>query len=132
MTAQSGDGPFYHGTRADLKVGDLLVAGRRSNFRPQVLMNHVYFTARVDIAALAAALAPGEAEERVYVIEPTGAFEDDPNVTDRKFPGNPTLSFRSRAPLRILGVLEGWARLSEQERRDWRERLSRNTGDIVN
>ncbi|MCB1390392.1 MAG: NAD(+)--rifampin ADP-ribosyltransferase [Rhodobacteraceae bacterium] len=126
------DGPFYHGTRADLAPGDLLVAGRRSNYRPDVVMNHVYFTALPDGAGLAAALAPGEGRERVYVVRPTGDFEDDPNVTDRKFPGNPTRSYRSRAPLLIVGELAEWTRLSAEERQAWRERLARNTGEIIN
>ena len=97
------EGPFFHGTKADLRVGDLLTAGFRSNYRPDVVMNHIYFTALPDGAGLAAELAAGEAAPRVYAVEPTGAFEDDPNVTDKKFPGNPTRSYRSRDPLRIVG-----------------------------
>src|SRR6478735_6921108 len=96
-------GPFYHGTRADLKVGDLLTAGFRSNYRPEVIMNHIYFTALVNGAGLAAALASGEGRERVYIVEPTGSFENDPNVTNKKFPGNPTRSYRSTDPLKIVG-----------------------------
>lgn len=84
------EGPFFHGTKADLRVGDLLTAGFRSNYRPEVVMNHIYFTALRDGAGLAAELAAGEAAPRVYAVEPTGTFEDDPNVTDKKFPGNPT------------------------------------------
>ena len=80
-------GPFYHGTRADLQVGDLLTAGRISNYQSELLMNHVYFTALVNGAGLAAALAKGDGRERVYIVEPTGPFENDPNVTDKKFPG---------------------------------------------
>ena len=83
------EGPFYHGTKADLRVGDLLTAGFPSNYRPEVVMNHVYFTALRDGAGLAAELAPGNARPRVYVVEPTGAFENDPNVTDKKFPRQP-------------------------------------------
>ncbi|RYY65184.1 MAG: NAD(+)--rifampin ADP-ribosyltransferase [Chitinophagaceae bacterium] len=96
-TDVADEGPFYHGTRADLQVGDLLTAGYPSNYRPEVLMNHIYFTALVNGAGLAAALAAGEGEERVYLVEPTGPFENDPNVTDKKFPGNPTRSYRSTA-----------------------------------
>jgi hypothetical protein len=84
-----GEGPFFHGTRADLRVGELLTAGFRSNYRPDVVMNHIYFTALRDGAGLAAEIAPGEGPPRVYFVESTGAFEDDPNVTDKKFPGNP-------------------------------------------
>ena len=96
-------GPFFHGTKADLSVGDLLTAGFRSNYRPEVVMNHIYFTALVNGAGLAAELAAGDGEPRVYEVEPTGAFEDDPNVTDKKFPGNPTRSYRSPAPIRLVG-----------------------------
>ncbi|MEO8107614.1 MAG: NAD(+)--rifampin ADP-ribosyltransferase [Actinomycetes bacterium] len=102
------EGPFFHGTKADLRAGDLLRAGFRSNYRPDVVMNHVYFTALPDGAGLAAELAPGEGAPRVYVVEPTGPFEDDPNVTDKKFPGNITQSYRTRRPLRIVGALDTW------------------------
>ena len=125
-------GPFYHGTRADLTVGDFLVAGRPSNYRPDVIMNHVYFTSRPDIAAIASALAPGPGPERLYVVEPTGAFENDPNVTDKKFPGNPTRSYRSRHPLRIVGELADWPRLSDSDVLKWRERLAVIGGEIIN
>jgi len=122
------DGPFFHGTIADLGVGDVLTAGRRSNYRPEIVMNHVYFTARIDgaglAAELAAELASGAAAPRVYAVEPTGAFENDPNVTDKKFPGNPTRSYRSTAPLRIVGEITEWARLTPDELQMWRERLS--------
>src|SRR3569623_2518698 len=97
------EGPFFHGTVAHLRVGDLLTAGFRSNYRPDVVMNHVYFTSLGDGAGLAAEIAAeligGGATPRVYVVEPTGPFENDPNVTDKKFPGNPTKSYRSSAPL---------------------------------
>ncbi|WP_436702312.1 NAD(+)--rifampin ADP-ribosyltransferase [Nocardioides sp. BYT-33-1] len=118
------EGPFFHGTKADLRVGDLLTAGFRSNYRPEVVMNHVYFTARVDGAGLAAELAPGDRLPRVYVVEPTGDFEDDPNVTDKKFPGNPTRSYRSREPLRIVGEVTDWTRLAPEALQAWRDRLA--------
>jgi len=102
------EGPFFHGTKADLTVGDLLTAGFRSNYRSEIVMNHVYFTAIVDGAALAAELAAGDGAPRVYRVEPTGDFEDDPNVTDKRFPGNPTRSFRSRQPLRVVGEIADW------------------------
>src|SRR5262245_27218833 len=105
MTQVLDVGPFYHGTIADLRVGDFLTAGYRSNYRPEVVMNHIYFTALVDGAGLAAEiaaeLAGGSAVPRVYAVEPTGPFENDPNVTDKKFPGNPTRSYRSSAPLKV-------------------------------
>jgi rifampin ADP-ribosylating transferase len=130
------DGPFYHGTKADLKVGDLLTAGFRSNYRPEVVMNHIYFTALPDGAGLAAELAPGDAAPRVYLVEPTGPFEDDPNVTDKKFPGNPTRSYRSRDPLRILAEVTNWKRLTPQELQTWRDRIAAikadERGEILN
>ncbi|GAA2496836.1 hypothetical protein GCM10010393_31090 [Streptomyces gobitricini] len=86
------EGPFFHGTKAELQVGDHLTAGFRSNYRPEIVMNHVYFTALRDGAGLAAELAAGDGTPRVYVVDPTGEFENDPNVTDKKFPGNPTRS----------------------------------------
>jgi rifampin ADP-ribosylating transferase len=103
-------------------------------------MNHVYFTALVDGAALAAEiaaeLAGGDAVPRVYAVEPTGAFEDDPNVTDRKFPGNPTRSYRSSAPLRVVSEVTGWPRLTPEQLQAWRERLSvlltSDRGEIIN
>jgi rifampin ADP-ribosylating transferase len=126
------DGPFYHGTRADLAIGDLLTPGYRSNYRPEVVMNHIYFTALADGAGLAAALAPGPGEQRVYIVEPTGEFENDPNVTDKKFPGNPTRSYRSEMPLKIVGEVAEWQKLSAEDIRAWREKLKKVTGEIIN
>ena len=128
MDAVPATGPFFHGTIAALSVGDLLTPGRPSNYRPEITMNHIYFTARVDGAGLAAEiaseLAGGSPRPRVYVVEPTGPFEDDPNVTDKKFPGNPTRSYRSREPLRVLAETSEWTRLSPEELQSWRERLA--------
>ena len=118
------DGPFFHGTKADLQVGDLLTAGFRSNYRPEVVMNHIYFTALKDGAGLAAELAAGDGEPRVYAVEPTGPFENDPNVTDKKFPGNPTRSYRSSDPLRVVGEVTDWTRLTPQALQEWRDRLA--------
>lgn len=101
-------GVYLHGTKADLTIGDLLVPGRESNFEQGRLMNYVYFTATLDAATWGAELAVGNGRGRIYLVEPTGAFEDDPNVTDKRFPGNPTQSFRSREPLRIVGELTDW------------------------
>ncbi len=133
-------GPFFHGTIADLSVGDLLTPGHRSNYHPEIVMNHIYFTALVDgaglAAELAAELAGGQALPRVYRVEPTGEFENDPNVTDKKFPGNPTRSYRSTAPLRIVGEITEWARLTPKQLQLWRERLSAllssGRGEIIN
>ncbi|MFB7887367.1 NAD(+)--rifampin ADP-ribosyltransferase [Cellulosimicrobium cellulans] len=136
MSQALDEGPFFHGTKADLRTGDLLTAGFRSNYRPEVIMNHVYFTALVDGAGLAAELAAGDAAPRVYQVEPTGPFEDDPNVTDKKFPGNPTRSFRSSAPLRVVREVTDWPRLSEEALASWRARLtallSDERGEIIN
>jgi rifampin ADP-ribosylating transferase len=136
MSQALDEGPFFHGTKADLRAGDLLTAGFRSNYRPEVTMNHVYFTALVDGAGLAAELAAGDAAPRVYQVEPTGPFEDDPNVTDKKFPGNPTRSYRSSAPLRVVGEVTDWPRLSEEALASWRARLaallSDERGEIIN
>jgi hypothetical protein len=134
------EGPFFHGTRANLRVGELLRAGFPSNYRPEVVMNHVYFTALPDGAGLAAELsvelAGGEGSPHVYVIEPTGAFEDDPNVTDKKFPGNPTRSYRSTEPIRVTAEVSDWKRLTPVELQAWRERLSAinadERGEIIN
>lgn len=124
MSAADETGPFFHGTKADLTVGDLLSAGFRSNYRPEIVMNHIYFTALKDGAGLAAELVSGGAEPRVYEVEPTGPFEDDPNVTDKKFPGNPTRSYRSTAPLRIVAEVTDFARLSAEDLAAWRQRLA--------
>jgi hypothetical protein len=123
------EGPFFHGTKADLQTGDLLTAGFRSNYRPAIVMNHIYFTALPDGAGLAAELAAGDGAPRVYVVEPTGPFENDPNVTDKRFPGNPTRSYRSSAPLRIVGELTDWTRLTPQALQAWRERVASISAD---
>ncbi|SDM47059.1 rifampin ADP-ribosylating transferase [Geodermatophilus siccatus] len=106
------EGPFYHGTKAALQAGDELVPGYGSNFQEGRVSNHVYFTALVDTAAwgaeLATALAGSAERGHVYVVEPLGPFEDDPNVTDERFPGNPTQSYRTRHPLRVVGELDDW------------------------
>lgn len=140
MTEVLDQGPFFHGTVADLRVGDLLTAGRPSNYRPEVVMNHVYFTANVNGAGLAAEIAAelsgGGAVPRVYAVEPTGPFENDPNVTDRKFPGNPTRSYRSSAPLKVVAEITEWIRLTPDALQVWSERLiskpSNERGEIIN
>ncbi|BBX67465.1 NAD(+)--rifampin ADP-ribosyltransferase [Mycolicibacterium psychrotolerans] len=133
-------GPFFHGTIADVSVDEFLTAGRPSNYRREIVMNHIYFTARVDGAGLAAEiaaeLAGGPARPRVYEVEPTGEFENDPNVTDKRFSGNPTRSFRSAAPLRVVREITEWTRLTSEELQTWRERLavllSDDGGEIIN
>ena len=125
-------GPFFHGTKADLRVGDLLTAGFSSNYREGVVMNHIYFTALPKGAGLAAEIARGDGKPRVYVVEPTGEFENDPNVTDRKFPGNPTRSYRSRLPLKVVGELDSWEPYDPEFVRQLRSRIETGLGEIIN
>ena len=101
-------GPFFHGTKADLKAGDLLDPGRPSNFGERRTANFVYLTATLDAAIWGAELALGQGAGRIYRVEPTGSFEDDPNLTDQKFPGNPTRSYRTGEPLRVVDEIVGW------------------------
>lgn len=128
----SDKGPFYHGTKANLQIGDLLTAGGRSNYKEEVIMNHIYFTALINGAGLAAALSKGNGEEHVYIVEPTGSFENDPNVTDKKFPGNPSRSYRSEDPLRIVGEVTDWLKVTPEELKKWKEKLANNKGEIIN
>lgn len=104
-------GPFFHGTKADLAIGEELIPGYRSNYQERIL-SHIYFSALVETAAwgaeLATALAGSTDRGRIYVVEPLGPFEDDPNVTNKRFPGNPTQSYRTRHPLRVVAELEDW------------------------
>lgn len=124
------EGPFFHGTKAELRPGDLLTAGFSSNYRPEIVMNHIYFTALRDGAGLAAEIAALDgATPHVYEVEPTGPFENDPNVTDKKFPGNPTRSFRSTAPLRVVREVTDWTRLTPHALQTWRDRLAAIRGD---
>jgi len=136
---QLDEGPFYHGTTADLEIGDLLTPGFPSNYRSEVIMNHIYFTALKHGAGMAAELAVllrgGDSEPHVYLVEPQGDFENDPNVTDKRFPGNPTRSYRSDAPLKVLQKVDDWARMSEEALRMWDERLTNlksSEAEIIN
>ncbi len=105
----TGVGRFFHGTKADLNLGDLIEPGRAANFgTPDRMANYVYLTGTLDAATWGAELALGAGRGRIYVVEPTGAIEDDPNLTDKKFPGNPTRSYRSRQPLRVVGEVADW------------------------
>ena len=127
-------GRLFHGTKADLRVGDLLVPGRRSNYGEARTANHVYISATLDAATWGAELAVGEGRGRIYVVEPTGAVEDDPNVTDKRFPGNPTRSYRTRDPVRIVGELEDWVGHSPDKLKAMRERVEerkRTGGEII-
>ena len=117
-------GVYLHGTKAVIAVGELLTAGRESNFEGGRLMNHVYFTATLDAAVWGAELSAGEGRERIYIVEPTGDFEDDPNVTNKRFPGNPTQSFRSREPLCVVGELVDWVGHSPEMQQVMRDGLT--------
>ena len=125
-------GPFFHGTKADLQVGDLLTSGFRSNYDASVVMNHIYFTSLPKGAGLAAEMAKGSGRPRVYVVEPVGNFENDPNVTDKKFPGNPTRSYRSSQPLRIVSELDTWEPYESEFIENLRSRVAAGIGAIIN
>ena len=128
MFAQS----FFHGTRADLNTGDLIVVGRPSNFAEANPLSWVYFSGTLDAAIWGAELAAGSGRERIYVVEPTGALIDDPNLTDRKFPGNPTLSYRSREPLRIIAEVTNWQGHDPERLQQMRDNVARSKGaDII-
>lgn len=117
-------GAYLHGTKADLAAGDLLVPGRRSNYDAGRVSNHVYLTRTLDAAVWGAELAAGEGRCRIYFVEPEGALEDDPNVTDKKFPGNPTRSYRTREPVRVVGELSDWVGHSPEQLQVMRGRLA--------
>jgi rifampin ADP-ribosylating transferase len=125
-------GPFYHGTKVALQVGDLLKAGFRSNYDESVVMNHIYFTALPKGAGLAAEIAKGDSKPRVYIVEPTGEFENDPNVTDKKFPGNPTRSYRSKLPLKIISELKSWESYDSEFIQQLRNHIEADMGEIIN
>ncbi|MFG6497566.1 NAD(+)--rifampin ADP-ribosyltransferase [Fictibacillus sp. UD] len=107
-------GPFFHGTKAELEIGDLLEPQHLSNYQDKK-SNYIYFTATLDAAKWGAELATSKSKERIYIVEPLGDFENDPNLTDKKFPGNPTRSYRSRSPLKIIAELESWERHSDEQ-----------------
>lgn len=115
---------FYHGTKADLRVGDLLKVGFGSNFVERGL-NHIYFAATLDAATWGAELASGEGRGRIYTVEPTGPFEDDPNLTDKRFPGNVTASYRSLEPLRVTGEVRDWVGHPPEQLQQMKANLAR-------
>lgn len=117
--------PLYHGTKADLKPGDMIRPGYNSNFGQRKQAGYVYLTATLNAAAWGAELAVGEGPGRIYVVEPTGPIEDDPNLTDKKFPGNPTKSYRTRNPLRVTGEVTDWEGHSPEELEAMKAHLER-------
>lgn len=116
---------FYHGTRADLKPGDLIEAGYNSNFGARKRASWVYLTGTLDAAIWGAELAAGDGRERIYIVEPTGPIEDDPNLTDKKFPGNPTQSYRSREPIRVTGEVAEWQGHPPERLKEMKDHLER-------
>ena len=114
---------YYHGTKADLKVGDLIETGRASNYGKRKQANFVYLAATLDAAIWGAELAVGAGRGRVYIVEPTGAIEDDPNLTNKRFPGNPTKSYRSREPFRVIGEVADWQGHSAERLKEMRDHL---------
>ena len=116
---------FYHGTRADLKPGDLIEPGRPSNFGTRDRKTtYVYLTGTLDAATWGAELALGEGPGRIYIVEPTGPITDDPNLTDKKYPGNPTKSYRSREPLRVTGEVTDWQGHSPEALQAMKDRIA--------
>ncbi|WP_372424753.1 NAD(+)--rifampin ADP-ribosyltransferase [Salinarimonas chemoclinalis] len=125
---------YFHGTKADLRPGDHIRVGHRSNFTDAGALSWTYFAATLDAAIWGAELSRGDGRERIYVVEPTGEIEDDPNLTDKRFPGNPTLSYRSRHPLRVVAELVGWTGHSPATiaaMKDGLERLAESGDDII-
>jgi rifampin ADP-ribosylating transferase len=126
--AKDATGPYYHGTRADLRVGDLLAPGFASNYREQKL-SWIYFSVTLDAAIWGCELARGDGCERIYIVAPTGPFEDDPNLTDKKFRGNRTASYRSRDPLLITGEVPSWEGHSPERLTEMKDMLARLEGE---
>ena len=116
---------YYHGTRVDLQVGDLIAPGYASNYGKRKQASFVYLTATLDAAIWGAELAVGDGRGRIYVVEPTGAFEDDPNLTNKRFPGNPTKSYRSRSALRVVGEVVEWTGHAPERLKEMRDHLEK-------
>lgn len=115
---------YYHGTKADLRPGDLIAPGYRSNYGSRKAAAFVYLTATLDAAIWGAELALGDGPERIYVVEPTGPIEDDPNLTDKRFPGNPTRSYRTREALRVVGEVTDWTGHPPEQLQAMRDHLA--------
>jgi rifampin ADP-ribosyltransferase len=125
-TDSHGAPGYLHGTKADLKTGDLIEAGRSSNYGKRKNAAFVYLTATLDAATWGAELAIGDGRGRIYIVEPTGPIEDDPNLTDKKFPGNPTRSYRTRDPLRVIGEITQWQGHAPQELQAMKDAVARS------
>lgn len=118
---------FFHGTKADLKIGDLMETGVSSNYGQNNKAKYIYLTATLDAAIWGAELALGEGRERIYLVEPTGEIEDDPNLTDKKFPGNPTKSYRSKHPFKVVGEITVWQGHSPEQVKVMKDGLAKLT-----
>ncbi|WP_284464561.1 NAD(+)--rifampin ADP-ribosyltransferase [Chryseobacterium sp.] len=116
---------YYHGTKADLKIGDLIEVGFSSNYGTQRKAKYIYLTATLEAATWGAELSQGEGKERIYIVEPTGSIEDDPNLTDKKFPGNPTKSYRSKHPFKIIGEVKEWQGHSPEQLKVMKDHLEK-------
>ncbi|WP_303309577.1 NAD(+)--rifampin ADP-ribosyltransferase [Hymenobacter sp. BT730] len=116
---------FYHGTKAPFKLGDIITPGFPSNYGQRKPAAYVYLTATLEAAIWGAELAVGDGPGRIYVVEPTGSVEDDPNLTDKKYPGNPTRSYRSRHPLRVVGEVTQWQGHAPEQLQAMQEHLER-------
>lgn len=117
-------GPFFYGTKAKLNIGDLLEPHHMSNFQNKK-SNYIYFTATLDAAKWGAELARSDEKERIYIVEPLGDFENDPNLTDKRFPGNPTRSYRSKDPLKVVAQLASWERHTDEEMEQMKSSLEK-------
>lgn len=107
-------GSFFHGTKANLEIGDFIITGKKKNYNDDRKSEYVYFAGTLDAAVWGAELAEGDGKEKIFVVEPTGDYENDPNLTDKKFPGNPTKSYRSKQPLKIVAEVVKWERHSPE------------------
>jgi hypothetical protein len=129
ISNKAGHSPFtqtyFHGTKADLKIGDFIENGLNSNYGQQRTAKYIYLTATLDAAVWGAELASGEGRERIYLVEPTGPIEDDPNLTDKKFPGNPTLSYRSKLPFKVVGEVTVWQEHSPEQVKAMKDALAK-------
>jgi hypothetical protein len=116
---------FFHGTKADLEIGDFIEVGFSSNFGQKKKANYIYLTATLDAAIWGTELAEGEGKGRIYLVEPTGPIEDDPNLTDKKFPGNPTKSYRSKYPFKVVGEVTIWQGHSAEQVKAMKDGISK-------
>lgn len=122
---ESNSPTYYHGTKANLNLGDLVEAGFNSNYGTNRKAVYVYLTETLDAASWGAELALGEGRGRIYMVEPTGLIEDDPNLTDKKFPGNPTKSYRTKSPIRVIGEINDWQGHSPEQLKAMKDNLER-------